>query len=1119
MAYDYDGLVSEIAASRKLAREAEAELKAMADDADETARSSKELDLLKHLSISVDTFEVLSKHCPMTPLLWMQYSLDTYELMKVIKKQDDPEIFSRPDSYVHLREIVEMRIQLLELGLHEFPGSAILRLHHAELVFASGKMQSQSQSPEQQGLGKEEQEKYKKMLDDAIEAVGHGAHRNESRLVVELYKLRCDYEQQCVTEDEATTAIVADGLSRLFLQRAETPMNDGINAGLGEQYVTYCGGNNNKWTKATTVSEIESRRRLEAKHYGFLVTYEDDIDVALKHESGVSNRDDGIERWMAATAEAQEVAGNDSDFYDILRKWKAIIDVDNNGSWMGLGGPQTANAFVQYAQTCFRYRSRKRNFDDDDEKNAKALEEKIQNLAVSVFERGVAECPTIESLWLSYLRRLNYLIVGKEEDAVDQQRQQQRQELLTKASSVVDRAIRNCPYSIELVKAKLKLVLAMANAKMLYLDPEELLTKLIVKETLENGFIIQLEGESNNPSTAIELFRSLLDVVRHRILFVLAETAQTKVTAKKNVGKGTVTTILNYDDPESIQHILSSQKQAPTTGEMGEEVLQELEDLCNDLREIYDEADSYMRKNHKKYRSDDDHTIVTVEEGRAALAKDRAVTESHLVAPLLHAIQIANDNGNFVTEGGATRMQGRARLAEVLQQHDRATKIWQPPHPGTYTSYIGALSASSSVTSSMLSSPKDVLTNLRMVRFLYQKALKGVGKPQKKSQSTPAKADPTTVSNNSAAMVLSPDELDYEMSLRCLCRDYLIFEKHFGSDRSYSECQKSVQKKLAKAYAMATDTDTDNTFNTTTRPVVNYTADVAVPMALEAENDNTSTEKRKREDDNGASDEIENETKASDQPVPPPIKRQKEEPKNEPSSAEPKEVPPRKPTNFQEIEELKGRKQFPKHKVKVGKLEYPSHPFTVKVSFLSPQTEDIDLVEALRPRCGQIVHAKIMRDKHTSRSKGWALVQFEERESVETALGLSDVIGIKAKSVIIERSHLPAIGLVPTGMHKVNPKGEGRSTKRNQHLLSKKQTTNEPEGGSDRKHQSKNYPQPADGDGDSEAKGSDSKPATPKPSASTTSIFAFRPRGMTKGVGASQKRKAKISFSSSEAKK
>ena len=1126
MSYDYDGLVSDIAGSRKLAREAETELKAMADDTDATIRASKEFELLKHLSISVDTFEVLSKHCPMTPLLWMQYSLDTYELMKVIKKQDDPELFSRqPDGCVHLREIVEMRIQLLELGLHEFPGSAILRLHHAELVFASGKMQSQSpqqqqQQQQQQGSGKEEQKKYTKILEDAIDAVGRGSHRNESKLVVELYKLRCDHEQQCETDEAA-----ADGLSSLFLQRAETPMNDGINAGLGEQYVSYCG--NNKRIKASTVQEIESRRRLEAKHYGFLVTYEDDIDVALKHESGVSNRDDGIERWRGANTEAEAMAAvNFSDFDHVLRKWKAVIDVDNNASWMGLGGPQTANAFVQYAQACFRYRSRRSNFDDNENGNshAKILEEKIQNLAVAVFERGVAECPTVESLWLSYLRRLNYLIVGKDDkDAIDLQRQQEKKRLLTKASNVVDRAIRNCPYSIELVKEKLKLELAMANAKMTILMPEDLLTKLIVKETLENGFVIQ--GESNNPYTPIELFRSLLDIVRQRILYVLAETAQTKVTTKNKVGKGTVTTTLKYDDPESIQYILSSQKkQDSTTDEMDEEVLQELEDLCNDLREIYDETDSYLRKNHKKYRSGDDPTIVvTVEEGRVSLAKDRAVLESHLVAPLLRAIQIANENDDFDATQKESETRGKERLAEVLQLHDRATKIWQPPHPGTYTPYIEALSASSSITSSMLSSPIDVLANLRMVRFLYQKALKGVGMPQKKSndQSTPAQAEPTMVPNISAAMVLYPDELDYETSLRCLCRNYLLFEKHFGSDSSYSECQKSIQKKLAKAYAITT-TSSGTAFSTATSPMINDTMDVAVHMALEAENDSntppeSSTEKRKRDDENDASDKNENRTKCLEPTIPPPSKRQKEETNNEPSSAEPREVPspPRKPTNFQEIEELKGNKQFPKHKVKVGKLEYPAHPFTVKVSFLSPQTEDIDVVEALRPRCGQIVHAKITRDKHTGRSKGWALVQFEERESVETALRLSDVIGIKAKSVIIERSHLPAIGLVPTGMHKVNPKGEGRSTKRNQHLRSKKETTNdtiENGNGKDLKHQSKN---------DSKAKESESKPVASKPSsASTASIFAFRPRGLTKGgSGASQKRKAKISISSSEAKK
>merc|ERR1712161_123206 len=107
------------------------------------------------------------------------------------------------------------------------------------------------------------------------------------------------------------------------------------------------------------------------------------------------------------------------------------------------------------------------------------------------------------------------------------------------------------------------------------------------------------------------------------------------------------------------------------------------------------------------------------------------------------------------------------------------------------------------------------------------------------------------------------------------------------------------------------------------------------------------------------------------------------------------------------------------YKIKIGKLEYPAHPYTVKVSCLDPTTTDMDLVTVLRPKCGQIVHAKIMREKkhkkeykkkssHTNnnavdgtttshKSKGWGLVQFEERASVEKALQLSNIIGIKMK--------------------------------------------------------------------------------------------------------------------------
>jgi RNA recognition motif-containing protein len=121
------------------------------------------------------------------------------------------------------------------------------------------------------------------------------------------------------------------------------------------------------------------------------------------------------------------------------------------------------------------------------------------------------------------------------------------------------------------------------------------------------------------------------------------------------------------------------------------------------------------------------------------------------------------------------------------------------------------------------------------------------------------------------------------------------------------------------------------------------------------------------------------------------------------------------------------------HKVTMGGLEYPAHPYTVRISFLNHETEEMDLVDLLRPKCGPVAHARIMRSKHPPfKSKGLALVQFEEKESVEKALALDDVIGLHEKIFRIERSHLPAIPLVPPGRHQVSEKGQGKHSKRNE---------------------------------------------------------------------------------------
>ena len=127
------------------------------------------------------------------------------------------------------------------------------------------------------------------------------------------------------------------------------------------------------------------------------------------------------------------------------------------------------------------------------------------------------------------------------------------------------------------------------------------------------------------------------------------------------------------------------------------------------------------------------------------------------------------------------------------------------------------------------------------------------------------------------------------------------------------------------------------------------------------------------------------------------------------------------------------------HKVKVGKMEYPAHPFTIHVSNLNKQTQDMDLVDLFRVEVGAIVHAKVLREKKTGvsghhshgESKGSGLVQFEDRKSVEQALQKDGMLELGGNALKIQRSHVPAVGLVPPGMHRVNPKGEGKMSKRN----------------------------------------------------------------------------------------
>jgi hypothetical protein len=155
----------------------------------------------------------------------------------------------------------------------------------------------------------------------------------------------------------------------------------------------------------------------------------------------------------------------------------------------------------------------------------------------------------------------------------------------------------------------------------------------------------------------------------------------------------------------------------------------------------------------------------------------------------------------------------------------------------------------------------------------------------------------------------------------------------------------------------------------------------------------------------------------------------------------------------------------------------------------------MDLVDALRSKCGAIVHAKIIREKHLhqgkSISKGCGLVQFEERDAVEKALELDDVLGIKEKIINVARSHVPASSIVPPGMHRVNPKGEGKSSKRNQKRREQKSGVSEVD-----KNQTANLDQSTSNHKKEEPK--EEKKAPAKAQSIAFNPLAFRPRSVAR---------------------
>ena len=736
----------------------------------------------------------------------------------------------------------------------------------------------------------------RRAFDDALDQVGSGSHRNEGEIIVQIYNLYCDY---LVHEKDH------DGVVSIFIRRAATPMKY-VNDSLTSDFQNYCQQHGISVTPEH-LQQLEESRRHVAQFYQSLVTCEDEVESQMDTD--------------------QILPTNTMELHDV--KWDALLTNNACPYWNGLGSHDLALVFIQYAGTCTHYQSPR--FDGDVHVDAAlAIDDTIQSLALDIYERGVAECPTVEVIWTSYLKYLSYCVANGK--SVPPSRLQ----------SVSIRAMRNCPYSLPLVQQRCKVLFILAECGQAVLDPDELMET--VEMALKTKFL-------PHPLQQLELYMTAIRTVKRRLLMVLhTSNNKSSTTATTN------TNTTKWDDGIDLSVL-------ETLECLSESVEQDVQDMCEDLRDMYEAADGYLRKTHSIWG-----------EGRMILWTDRSWTERLILVPLLTSL-----------EQNAPLASSSSYVSEDVRCFEKLTKVHQPTHPDVYAAWIDA------VLAKPIAMAGQVQTRIQRVRGLYHKAVENFGsKPPK---------------------VVSTVTRDVDTAKRNLCHQFLEFETIFGSNKSLGQASRLIQKKLPSVPQPIMNA-------AAVAPVVQPRVTHETPMEEMEQDGITDTNKRKCDDD--PDNDI---WHPSSQP---PSKKAKPEGEEIPALLEPHE---KKPTGW--------TKKPEGPKVRVGKLEYPAHPYTVRVTNLADDVEDMDLVDMFRPKCGAIVHAKIVREKshhhhHRGKSKGWGMVQFEERDSVDKALGLSGIIGMKERLIKVDRSHMPATGMVPPGMHRVKPQGEGKSTKRNE---------------------------------------------------------------------------------------
>ncbi|CAB9505360.1 expressed unknown protein [Seminavis robusta] len=973
MSYDYNALVTNLAAIRsKLS-------KASVDD----DTNQKYVELLQE---SIQLFDELSGHCPMTPLLWMQYAHDMGQLMRSLNS----------------KEAHQTRLQTLELGLNEFPGSAVLQLHYCELLVST---LNDSDTVDDDTLTTVQQ-----ALQSALAQVGSGSHANEGEIVAQLYRVQAQFCLKHVGRDAALASL---------LQRARTPLGT-ANEGLLPEIKDFLAKHKTALPDQAFEAAVDDARRWESKAFSRLRPCEEEVTTAMHQEQIL----------VQNTVDFVPDDNDDDDLYVTTRQ--SFVDAvllppnEQPRFWMGLGGALTAKAFLQYVAACRKFRFPKEEEEEDgdpkqvDPNNNHKKQQ--QQLILAVLERAIAECPTVESLWLAYLKHLTWLWVNDPSHAPSP--------MAFKA--VANRAIRNCPFSLAVAQQQLHVCLLLSNSNSkdhdaLLLDPDELLQ--MVNKALNTKFLPL-------PAQALDLFVTAIRVMQRRILTLMATTVvglEIPTAAHKKKKQKNALVVLPFDTAELVPNNKNKQNAtdppaAAAVKKLDDESWQEVQDLCEEIRDMFDAAAARLQKDHASWTH-----------GRAILQHQRSLVEQHVLVPLLQ------NNNNNNTDSSNDNGDSKNNHKDVLAHFEKVIRLHNPPHPDSYRALIQYVLQHGSSTNNN-KSPGDVVSRLRQVRGLYQKAVQSVGAPK------PSRA-------------VTSGMREYETALAALCHDYQEFERIFGSEPSLANATRMMHKKLQKAAGGGRhQSEKEKSSTKEQEEAMDIDQHAAEP-------------KRKRNESNASESQD------------PPTKKQKKEANETTAAAAAATTTTDKPA---------GPANQPKkhHKVKIGHIFHRAHPFTVRISNLADETEEMDMIEFFKNehKCGAVVHCRVQREKQLNAkggkpgaSKGWGLLQFEERESVEQCLALDQQVVLNDKTLRIERSHVPAVGLVPPGMHR--PK----------HSSSKPKSTTD-QAGEDKGTKPSNSEQRT-------------KPPAPKKEtkgSSSVTVLAFRPRGVGKKQNGPKRSKPKV---------